>query len=108
MSKGWINYVERLVTIKRTSIQDMTQFEILHLSGLLLSHTKDNSEGGAIWRERILNKDIMRAAEKWLISGEDEDIKLFIQSIKNSVIELFSPEINLMLENYIQKDKTCD
>ena len=117
MQPEWISYVERLLTIKRTSTQDMTQFEILHLSGLLLTseherqhETVQNMDDDTIWHHQILLPPILRTIEKWLITGEDDDAKLLLQSIKSSVISLYSPTIDFILKSNIDKERenSCD
>lgn len=101
MSKEWITYLERLTTIKRTSTDDMTQYEIVHLSGLLLSSISE--ENNSIWHESIFTTDVIQSIQKWLISDEENDTKAMLQSIKKSVIDRFSKEINFLLDNSIEK-----
>jgi hypothetical protein len=102
MIKESMKYLETLVNIKKKSVSEMTDFQILHLSGLLLN---DENHELAVTKN-LINFQFIESIKKWLITGEEKEEKEFINIIKQSVIDIFSENIDILLKHaFQQKEK---
>lgn len=98
------NYFSRLIKIGRKSSEDMTEFELQHLSGLFIR------EGFFLinYDRYIVNRqNINELISSYLISNEEKDANIILKHIKNLAITHFKERINSKFYQLNDQEDRC-